>query len=572
MESTNLSAKKREKLLGFLNDLREKNKDDEKVLKAINEIEKELNNKKYGLVWEEHEEEVDRMLKDNIPVFCEAKDKEIKEAEDEEFNFLLEGDNLHSLKLLEKTHKGKIDVIYIDPPYNTGNKDFVYDDTYVGDDDSYRHSKWLSFLNERLRMAYQLLNDNGVVFASIDDNEQANLKLLFDDIFGEQNFIATLPRVTKKSGKDHSSGIAKNHDYVLIYAKKAEGIELKGIKSDEKSYPNKDEHYNQRGGYKLNQTLDYDSLWYNPKMDFPLEIDGETFYPGGDKGLHDERHKGNHKQKDWVWRWSKAKFEFGLENGFVEIKKGKNRDRIYTKTYARATISNSQPYSIVEKSRETKLSSLAITENEFSNDNAKKEITKIGLEEFGFPKPSFLIYQLMKLCDEHITVLDFFAGSGTTAQAVLELNKEDGGNRKFILCTNNENNICEDITYQRIKTVITGKRKDGSEYSEGIPANLKYYKTDFVSKDEEYLEEELNEHVKEMIQLEHGVDIDHSDYCLVLTDDEADELEKKIESMENLRGIYISNDVLLTTKQKNKFKKHDTFIIPDCFYEKELKE
>ena len=220
MESTNLSAKKRERLLGFLNELRESNKDDEKVLKAINEIEKELNNKKYGLVWEEHEEEVDRMLKDNIPVFCEQKDKEIKETDDG-YNFLLEGDNLHSLKLLEKTHKGKIDVIYIDPPYNTGNKDFVYADKYVGDDDSYRHSKWLSFINNRLKIARTLLNEEGILLISINDCEMSNIKLLCDSIFGENNFVENFIWV-KNSGGSLSKTTLTRHEYILCYAKNKE--------------------------------------------------------------------------------------------------------------------------------------------------------------------------------------------------------------------------------------------------------------------------------------------------------------------------------------------------------------
>ena len=137
----NLSQQRREKMLNFLETLKEQHKDDA-PLTAINQIEKELTSKKYGLVWEEHEEEVDVKMQTHIPVFTEVEDKEIDgDSDSEQYNFLLEGDNLHSLKLLEKTHKGKIDVIYIDPPYNTKNKDFVYDDKYVGDEDLCRHSK-----------------------------------------------------------------------------------------------------------------------------------------------------------------------------------------------------------------------------------------------------------------------------------------------------------------------------------------------------------------------------------------------------------------------------------------------
>lgn len=176
-----------------------------RTLIAINEIENELNSKKYGLVWEEHEEAVDAQMKTHIPVFTEDESMEIATLPEAEYNFLLEGDNLHSLYLLEKTHKGKIDVIYIDPPYNTGNKDFIYNDEFVGKDDSFSHSRWLSFISERLRIAYNLLSPDGLIFLSIDDNEQAQLRLLMDDIFSEDNFVICLPRITKKSGKTTSA-------------------------------------------------------------------------------------------------------------------------------------------------------------------------------------------------------------------------------------------------------------------------------------------------------------------------------------------------------------------------------
>lgn len=205
-----------------------------------------------------------------------------------------------------------------------------------------------------------------------------------------------------------------------------------------------------------------------------------------------------------------------------------------------------------------------------------KEITNLfGKKKFSFPKPVGLIKYLIEISTERnrsAIVLDFFAGSGTTAQAVLELNREDGGQRKFILCTNNENNICEEITYQRIKTVITGKRQDGSEYSEGIPANLKYYHTDFVPKSEEYLADSLLNHVTEMIQLEHGVRIDDDSYIMIMSDDEADELEKKWNEYTDIKAIYLSQDVLLTASQEALFGSVDTYIIPDYYFNFELRE
>ena len=200
--STNLSQQKREKLLKNIKIMREKLKDNPELITSLANIESELKRKKYGLVWEEHEERVDEELKTKIPVFKEDKKLEIKLDENKPINFLIEGDNLHSLYLLEKTHKEKIDVIYIDPPYNTGNKDFIYDDNFVNSEDGYKHSKWLSFMEKRLIIAKELLKSNGAIFISIDDNEQSQLKLLCDEIFGENNFVATFPYQKRTAKSD----------------------------------------------------------------------------------------------------------------------------------------------------------------------------------------------------------------------------------------------------------------------------------------------------------------------------------------------------------------------------------
>ena len=187
----NLSQVKREQMISFLEGLKEVHNDDESLI-AINQIEKELTTKKYGLIWEEHEEEADIVMKDNIPVFSEVPDKEINDTTSQCYNFLLEGDNLHSLKLLWKTHKGKIDFIYIDPPYNTKNKEFIYSDTCIGLDDGFRHSKWLSFMSKRLQIARGLMTKDGLIFISIDENELAQLTMLCNEIFGEENYIDTI--------------------------------------------------------------------------------------------------------------------------------------------------------------------------------------------------------------------------------------------------------------------------------------------------------------------------------------------------------------------------------------------
>lgn len=174
--------------------------------------------KKYGLVWEDKPEDVEERLRDELPVLLEDTSKAIiSDTPDAPNHILIEGDNLEALTTLAYTHEGKIDVIYIDPPYNTGKNDFVYNDRYVDSDDSYRHSKWLSFMGKRLRIAKQLLSDKGVIFISIDDNEQAPLKLLCDEIMGENNFIGQL--ILKTATDNNPSQINTEHEYMLCYAK-----------------------------------------------------------------------------------------------------------------------------------------------------------------------------------------------------------------------------------------------------------------------------------------------------------------------------------------------------------------
>lgn len=356
-------------------------------------------------------------------------------------HILIKGDNLDALKILKQSYSEKIKMIYIDPPYNTKNESFIYSDDFSQSNEetlkqldyskekldyiknlfgSKCHSGWLSFMYPRLLLAKDLLKQDGVIFISIDDNECAQLKLLCDEIFGEGNFVAEMPRLTKKVGKS-TNQIAKNHDYVLCYQKNS--INFKQIDIDENDYPLKDEFYNERGGYKLNQNLDYNSLQYNKKMDYEIVIGNEKFYAGGLE-TYTERQKGNFGTIDWVWRWSKAKFDFGLANGFIEVK----NNRIYTKTYTKAKISDSKPYKIEYFNRTKNISSIEFLDNKYSNDMSNKKLQSIFNVKniFDYSKPveliSFLIDQTTEKGD---TILDFFAGSGTTAHAVLESNKSD---------------------------------------------------------------------------------------------------------------------------------------------------
>ena len=580
METTNLSKIRRDKMLNTINEIK-KNITDEKILTNLSMIENELTKKKYGLIWEEHEERVDKELETQIPTFEEIKDKEIVSNPDERFNFLLEGDNLHSLYLLEKTHKEKIDIIYIDPPYNTGNNDFTYGDETLSKEDEYKHSKWLSFMERRLKIAKELLSEKGILAISIDDHEQSQLKMLCDDIFDELNFISCIPRRTKSSGKT-TNNISLNHDYLLLYEKKHNEAPIIGIKHNDDGYKFEDQFVETRGKYKLNQTLDYDSLSYSSSLDYPIEYNNETIYPGGDYEKYIQRKNGNFKRADWAWRWSKDLFEFGLNNGFIVFKKGKNgKTRIYTKTYLNATIEkNGQNSYVVQTINRVKpLSSIELVSSEYSNDIAKKELTNIFKNSiFDYPKPTSLIKILMKIYNnKNAIVLDFFAGSGTTGQAVLELNKEDNGNRQFILCTNNENEICEKITYQRLKTIITGFRKDKSKYSDGIQSNLKYYRCTYVPRintETENLHNNLLINIKNLIQLENGIEIDDNKIRVYLNEAELDKFSTNEEELEICEKIYISSDILLTSEQENIFENNniEVYIIPEYYFEDEIME
>lgn len=575
--SRNLSEEKRERMINFLKTIKAEHSADEDVLIALNEIENELTNKKYGLVWEEHEEEVDVQMRENIPVFTEVKEKEIKgDSDSENCNFLLEGDNLHSLKLLEKTHKGKIDVIYIDPPYNTGAEDFKYDDNFVDPLDAYRHSKWISFMEPRLRLAYNLLTDEGIIMISIDDNEYAQLKIIMDEIFGETNKLSIHHIQVRYDNKtlNEKNDWQPVMEYVLIYAKNA--YKFSANKPEEE--------------YSIDKFV----------HEFHELTDGETFYVKGRKVTvfkkgewevikHKEPARNLLKET-----WVSGSIYTGTGNGTMV--QNVIEPRVQTDGYGslykidglgedglgyryftgpqKEGATRSKMFSGIPISKNQDLKSgTAVKYKSISNiydfsadfGNIRHE----GAMPFNTgKKPVKMLKMLLNYHkNKNAIVLDFFAGSGSTGQAVLELNAQDEGTRRFILCTNNESNICEEITYKRIKNVIEGYGK-----YKPLPSNLKYYKTDFVSKEEEAISDELLKHIKEMIQLEYMLDIDDTEYKLILTDEEADDLERNIDKYSDIKALFISRNVLMTAEQIRLFKNIQQYIIPDYYFNFELKE
>ena len=538
----NLSQEKRQRMLAFLETIREEHKDDDEVLIALGEIESELNAKKYGLVWERHEEAVDIQMRDNIPVFTECVDKEISTTTGG-VNFLLEGDNLHSLRLLEKTHAGRIDWIYIDPPYNTNNKEFIYDDSFVDKTDAFRHSKWLSFMHERLLLVKQLLSKNGSIFISIDSNEQAQLKLLCDEIFGEENFIDMISWFKKASPSNDAQYFSNDIEYILVYARDKSVWRPHRLPLNEKQmkyYTNPDN--DSRGPWNSATYTCNKSKEQRPSLYYPITnpYTGEEVWP----------------KETAVWAYSKEQCEEHIKNNMLFW--GVDGKAKYPRF--KKFLSNHQ--GVVNRT-------LWHYDDVNHTQGASAELKSLDIIGFATPKPTRLIDRIIRIASEdNSIILDFFAGSGTTAHAVLKYNHDhESSNRKFILCTNNENNICEEVTYERIKRVI-----EGYGDVEGIPANLKYYRTDFVSKYSDSLTDELLDHIKEMIQLEHGINLDGNQYLLVLTDEEADALEQHWDEYKDVKALYVSRNVLFTTEQNMLFGDVDIHIIPDDYFKFELQE
>ena len=424
----------------------------------IAEVEKLSKRKKYGLVWEEEKtkEKFEVEIEGKLPVLTEEKKKEINGDKKSPTHILIEGDNYHALSVLNYTHSKSIDVIYIDPPYNTGNNDFKYNDKFVDREDSYRHSKWLSFMNKRLKLARNLLKNTGVIFISIDDNEIAQLKLLCDEIFIEKNFIIDIIWNSRKSVSNDTI-VSLNHNHTLLYAKNISFIQKH--KNDFRLKFNKEKFSNPDNDPNGNWVSDpFDAPNLRPNLTYPIKNPntGETYMPPVNR----------------CWRTTKEEYQKFLKEGRIVFgKSGKSKPQL--KRYA----TEAEGKGLTPKS---------IWDDVGTTTNGTQELEEIfGEKKFNNPKPVSFINRILELSsNKNSVILDFFAGSGTTGHSVLEMNKIDEGHRQFILCTNNENNICSDVCYPRVKKIIEGyksSRGEKKEKVEGLGGNLKYYKTNFVS-------------------------------------------------------------------------------------------
>ena len=359
-------------------------------------------------------------------------------------NLYIEGDNLEVLKLLQKSYLGKVKMIYIDPPYNTGN-DFVYHDDFAMSADEYAeasgavdelgnkyiknmdsngrfHSDWCSMMYSRLMVARSLLKEDGVIFISIDDNEVENLRKICDEVLGENNFVTNIVWQST-AGSNTGTDIVTVTENILVYTKNRNVFKFNGKLSDENSYTLSDEYENIRGKYSLDK-MDRRRVGshYSEALNYPITMpDGSLRYPGG----YSEK-----SAEGWNYLWSKTKVDWGLKNGFIVFKQNNGVWNVYNKRYSKVdnegnVIERSTPYRNL------------ITSDICNTAQGTAEIRNLfGNRFFDFPKPTKIINILLNTVvrkDKDSIILDFFSGSATTAHAVMQLNAEDGGNRKFIM-------------------------------------------------------------------------------------------------------------------------------------------
>jgi len=574
--STNISKKKRDDLVRKIKKIRtyiaqaEQNENTGNLLSYLSDLEKEVQSKKYGVVFEEHRESIDEVLETHIPVLSEEKDLLLDNGG--QMNFLIEGDNLATLKLLQKTHRERIDLIYIDPPYNTGSNDFIYDDTFVDEEDSFRHSKWLSFMEKRIELSKKLLKKSGVIFISIGEQEVSSLKLLCDYIFGETNFITIFSR-QMKSGGAKGKYYTPSIDYVLTYAKNILHLpHFRAIMTQnqidvfynkiEESGTHKGERYGEERLFKASLDARPNQRYYIQCPDGSFAIPPGVHFPS----IVGEGEKVLPTKEDKVWKWIYPRYKEELKQGNIVFKKTKtsglvdeagkkSKWNIYNKLWLR------------EQQEKGVVPSNFI--QEFENRQSAAELKKIGID-FTYAKPMKLIKYLLTIANQEndCTVLDFFAGSGTTGHAVMELNAEDGGKRNYILSTDNQNNICHAVTYERCKRVIE---------KENYNASLKYYKIDYVPISEQlYYEyaDELLLHIRELVELENGINLtNNAKISIVLTEVEVEDFIANIDAFNKCRKLYMGHDVLLSGEQEQLLKDHriKVNIIPDYYY-RELEE
>lgn len=508
-----------------------RNHSQEELLIKIRELEKEvkklnhqiIKDDRYGLNWIDCPEAFEEESENKIPILEEAKDKAITNNDGKPTHILIEGDNYHALTCLNYTHKGKIDVIYIDPPYNTGSDGFTYKDKrflkeypngqQVPKEHPLRHSYWLSFMNKRLKLAKELLSDDGVIFISIDDNEVAQLKLLCDKIFFEDNLLGIVTVAKGTTTGQDAKKFGSSIDYLLAYANsKFEMGKSELSENDKKRFSRVDE----KGNYSILQfrkTGNNDRRENRPNLFYPLIApDGSNIYPYGPGGYES------------TWRGDLKFYNKLNKSKMIEWIKQEDQWKPYVKYYLEGR--GKTPSNLWTDIEGNKKATIELKDI-FSN--------KIFLN----PKPTDLICKVLEISNNQSSIiLDFFAGSGTTMHATMNLNEKDNGNRQCILVQQNENNICEEVCYERNKRVIQGYTNPKGEDIDGLGNSLKYYKTSFVGK-----------HSPKKATDDDRVELSHkAGYLLALSENTLEEIMKTdyyqiFENNDNATAIYFKEDL-----------------------------
>jgi len=443
----------------------------------VAELEHIKKNKKYGLVWEETKEEVVEACKDNVPILIQDKDKQILINKELQDNILIEGDNYHSLSALTYSHQGKVDFIYADPPYNTGNNSMIYNNKIISKEDGYRHSKWTNFMFNRLKLSRRLLNDDGVILVTIDHYELGALILLMDEIFGERCRMGIVAIEHNPRGRGDDLYFATSSEFALVYSKNPERTKTYKLKLNEKQI----EEFKEKDDISYYRPLRFVRSGSNSTVNERPNLFYKIFYDEKNNILSLDYSKGmieilpplNKDGIQAVWRWGKDTFNERKDTEII-AKLGKdNKYSLFTKDR-------------IKEGRKPK--TIWYDPKYDASSHGTKLLEKIlGKKKlFDYPKSLFAVKDFIEVITRekrNAIILDFFAGSGTTGHAVLELNKEDEGNRKFILCTNNENNIAENVCYKRLKNVINGYKPKGAKEVQPLPSNLRYFKTKLIPKE-----------------------------------------------------------------------------------------
>lgn len=469
--------------------------DREELIKLLRERDRRP---RFGLVWERKEIEHERAINNDFVAL--DLDESLSCGDAPYQNLIIEGDNFDALRYLRMTYAGKVKCIYIDPPYNTGNKDFVYNDRFVDNDDVYKHSKWLEFMYQRLQLSRDLLSEDGVIFVSIDDHEIGNLLLLMDMVFGASNRLACAPWLAEPSGGKEKTGLRGGHEYILIYhignissISREERSTGKLDKKDSLGIYRKGRELRKWGGISLRKD--------RPKQWYPLTTPtGEVVYPYRNDG------------KEGHWRW-------GKEQKMKEIIGNPELAHWELCSYDNGIVVNGEkerwvPFEKIRNSKKTVGWGTWLDSVGFNSD-ATRELKEIfGEKPFDTPKPTSLIEWLLSLHeDDDAIVLDFFAGSGTTAHAVSKLNADDGGKRRFILVSNTEateeepdKNLCRDVCAERVRRVMRGYTNQKGEDIAGLGGSFAYLKTRRIAS-EKILREIKHPQVWTALQLIHGTEL-----------------------------------------------------------------